>query len=246
MQGFGSLSSAELKAMRDSLDSKDSSSLVQVLKGENSFDPKFYKKGQLVLVVVDENYAKPIDLGGLGKDAQIHIMVASRGHNTVCVDLKGNSNLEEVALTVLGDPKYVARGNINTNSNGSKEAYLKVIGSHQTGSKYEGNAVKDTKLTLITEGKNDTFSQLVASGGIDNCQMHVKVKGMNDTGWGLKGNFLTHSKMSMEIEGKENVQTMMDIKGKMQGNDFDGWLKALSGGKLDPLIADLIDLMPVS
>ena len=242
--GFEDLSNADLASMRSVVDRATSSSSVKFASSDVTYSKNDFPS-DVVMVVVDGSAARSISFDGMGKDAQIHVMGVASEHNTVCVRNNGNSFASEFALSVIGDEKFVSRGQVNVNGSSSVRSLVKVVGGHQTGSSFDGNGFKDSQLSFITQGKNDTFTSL-SGNAVENCQFDVKIKGKNDTGWGMDILSLSHSKLHLEIEGQENVNALMLIKNRMEDNDFSGWLKAKADGKVDDRIANYIEIMPLS
>ncbi len=243
LKGFESLSSSELSAMKNAIETSKSGNGVQYLAADDSFDKQFFKDNAMVLVVINSASSKLVDMGGLGKDAQIYIMNVSQEHNTVCVRTDGNSSMNELSMSVLSSAGYASRGSLFINGNGSINSYLKVMGGHRSGSSYEGKSISDSNLTFITEGKNDTFTS-VKGNNISTSKFDIKIKGNNQTGFGMNSEFINDSEMRMEIQGEDDVRAIMGVK-KMSGNDISGWLKAKSGGEVDPSMSEYIEIMPL-
>ena len=244
LKGFEALPAAKLTAMRTAIESMKSNSDVLFLTESAQFDKAFFKNNSSILVVVQSKSGKVIDMSGLGKDAQIYMMIVTQEHNTVCLATNGNSSMGELSVTAQTTSKFAARASVFVSGNGSIKSYIKVSGGHRSGSRYEGQAIKDSSLALITEGKDDTFSE-IKGNGISGSEFDIKIKGNDKTGFGMKANFVNTSKMRMEIQGEDDVKAMMNVQGKMVDNEVSGWLKAKSGGKVDPLMEDTIELMPL-
>jgi hypothetical protein len=243
-KGFEGLSGSELAAMRSAVESMTSSAGVQSLNADESFNKELASSGKQVKVVIQGNSSRKVDMPGLGKDAEIYIMIVSPEHNTICLTTDGESNMGELDLTVLSGINYAARASVHVNGNDSINSFMKVSGGHRSGSSFNGKSISGSGLIFITEGLEDTFSS-INGNGISNSEISAQVKGKNLTGFGLSSNFLNNSKMKFEIEGQDTVGIMMDVKGKMTENEVSGWIKAKSGAKVDPSISEQIEIMPL-
>jgi hypothetical protein len=240
MAGFESLSTSELDAMKEAVNSLSSSDSVQVIRNGAVFDKSFFPEGASVLVVV-EGKNPLLKIAGLGKGARVFIMNVADKHNTVCLLAHGMTDSSKIFATVKGDTRYVSRATSDINGSGSIQSFMKVIGGNQTGSYFKANSMKDRQLTMITEGRIDTFSAIEAKS-IDGGTYNIQVKGKDHTGFGVNANSMSNGQWNMEIQGEDDVSLLMAVP-KIANNTVSGWLQAKSEAKLDPALVGAIELM---